>query len=70
MFLLFLEIPDEVPETPQPCQAVKGLDELVMCTNFSREELQLMYHGFKNVREFIVFLMLSQSFLLSIKRNG
>lgn len=33
----------------QPRIPVRPLDELVSCTKFSREELQQMYRGFKNV---------------------
>ena len=35
----------------KPINTVKPLDELVSCTKFSRQELQQMYRGFKNVKE-------------------
>ena len=38
--------------------AVKGLDQLVSCTKFSREELQQMYRGFKNVSFIFIFVFL------------
>lgn len=43
---------DDDLEMTVVCHRPEGLDQLEAQTNFSKRELQVLYRGFKNVRDF------------------